>query len=53
MKLKITVHLAVSSNWLVFKLPSIFFLIFLEQILWKQMFHLKPLKDYQHVFLQK
>lgn len=48
MKLKITVHLAVSSNWLVFKLPSIFFVIFLEPILRKQMFPLKPLKDYQH-----
>ena len=53
MKLKITVHLALSSNWLVLKLPSIFFLIFLEQILRKQMCSLKPLKDYQHSFPSK
>ena len=49
-KLDIIVHLALSCNWLVFKLSSVFSLIFLEQILRKQMFSLKPLKDYQHNF---
>lgn len=52
-KLKILGHRALSSNWLVFKLSSILSLIFLEQILRKQMLSLKPLKDYQHSFPSK